>query len=157
MGTGHVIKNSLISPQQNSIPSKLASYTILSFTKSNENWRARFQLVRKNSRYECSLFQYAFAWLLFKEPLQATRDREKVLGVLSLKSIKTGRFDILHVHASNRLRCKRIQRYSCNSDLTDSITTVYYNQNNWTRMECMDIRDVIIATDIPVRSAFRRV
>lgn len=113
MGTGHVIKNSLISPQQNSIPSKLASYTILSFTKSNENWRARFQLVRKNSRYECSLFQPAIAWLLFKEPLQATRDREKVLGVLSLKSIQTGRFDILHVHASNRLRCKRIQRYSC--------------------------------------------
>lgn len=40
MGTGHVIKNSLILPQQNSIPNKLASYTILSFTKSNENWRA---------------------------------------------------------------------------------------------------------------------
>ena len=99
MGTGHVIKNSLISPQQNSIPSKLAAYTILSFTKSNGNWRARFQLVRKNSRYECSLFQPAIAWLLFKEPLQATRDREKVLGVLSLKSMQTGRFDILHVQA----------------------------------------------------------
>ena len=66
-------------------------------------------------------------------------------------------FNILHVHASDRLRCKRIQRYSSNSDLTDSITTIYYNQNNWTRMECMDIRDVILATDIPVRSEFRRV
>ena len=74
-----MIKNSLILPPQNSIPNKLVSYTILSFTKSNENWRARFQLERKNSRNEWRLFQEAFAWFLFKEPLQATR--EKVLGV----------------------------------------------------------------------------
>ena len=77
--TGHVIKNSLILPPQNSIQNKLASYTILSFTKSNENWRARFQLERKDTRNEWRLFQHAFAWLLFKEPLQATR--EKVLGL----------------------------------------------------------------------------
>ena len=74
-----MIKNSLILPRQNSISNKLALYTISSFTKSNENRRARFQLVRKNSQNECRLFQHAFAWLLFKEPLQATR--EKVLGV----------------------------------------------------------------------------
>ena len=78
--TGHVIKNSLILPPQiYSIQNKLALYTILSFTKSNENWRARFQLERKDTRNEWRLFQHAFAWLLFKEPLQATR--EKVLGL----------------------------------------------------------------------------
>ena len=30
-------------------------------------------------------------------------------------------------------------------------------QYNWTRKGCMDIRDIIIVTDIPVRSEFRRV
>ena len=30
-------------------------------------------------------------------------------------------------------------------------------QYNWTRKGCMDIRDIIIATDIPVRSELRRV
>ena len=79
MGTGHVIKNNLILP--NKIVFQISwlhtqSYPSLNQMKTGK--LRRFQLVRKNSRNECRLFQHAFAWLLFKEPLQATGEKSKV-------------------------------------------------------------------------------